>query len=83
MAMGNPVTTNTAWTLIGTGLSACLIQPSGDHFAHVSNAAPTTEVSGLRLPSGDISGIPSLAALGGGVWVRSINPNGNVHYAAL
>lgn len=83
MATGFRETTNTAWTLIGTGLSACLIQPSGDHYVHISNAAPTSEVTGLRIPASEISGIPTLAALGGGVWVRSVNAAGNVHYAAL
>ena len=84
MPTGNTPTASTAWTAIGTGLAACLLQPSGNHWVYIGSVAPAVGVlSGLHFISGELSALPNLAALGGGVWVRSIEPIGGVAYAAL
>lgn len=70
-----------AWTELGTALTVCVVQFTGRAEVYVGSAAPGASDVGFNIESGDPVEIPQVAALGGGVWVRSILPNSGVRYA--
>ncbi len=76
-----PITDN-AWVELGTGLAACVLQGSGDVEVHVGSVAPSAGSAFFTIKSGEPIEIPQVAALGGGVWVRSVKPTGGVAYAS-
>ena len=61
----------TSWTVIGTSLTTALIQITGTGAeVFIGSSTPADTVVGYALPSGVPVSIPSLAALGGGVWAK-------------
>lgn len=69
------------WTLLGTGLSVCILQPNGNCRVYVGNSAPSVTAVGFFVPSGQFVQVPEVQALGGGVWVRGDEDEGSLVYA--
>lgn len=71
------------WTLLGTGLSVCVVQPRGNALFFIGAAAPSaTSRTGFEVESGVPTDLPQIAALGGGVWAKSLRAGGGVTYAS-
>jgi len=75
--------TNAAWSQIGTDVSTMIIQPRGDVLVHISDTAPASAADGgFMFKSGTTVALPSVAALGGSVWVRTVQATGSVIHAS-
>ena len=70
--MATSVETNTlTWTLIGNGLTTAVIQISGvGAEIYIGSSTPADSAIGYTLPPGVPVSVPSLTALGGGLWAK-------------
>ena len=65
------VLNTTTWTEIGTNLTTAIIQIKGrDAEVFIGGSAPANNVIGYTIPADTPVSLPSLAALGGGVWAK-------------
>lgn len=72
----------TDWTLIGTGLTVCLLQTDENGVEwYVGSVAPDANSVSFPLPAGNAVSIPYLTQLGGGIWVRATEQYRSVTYA--
>ena len=71
----------TSWTLIGTGLTTAVIQISGRRGkVFIGATTPTNTALGYAVPNGVAVSVPSLSALGGGLWAKGV---GSARYDAV
>ncbi len=83
MATSHSTLTGDAWTAVGTGLSVLVIQFQGPGLVHVGDTAPAnSDRTGFYINANEPVEVPQVAALGGSVWVRSVNPTGGAVYAS-
>jgi hypothetical protein len=61
----------TTWTEIGTNLTTAIIQIEGrDAEVFIGGSTPANSVIGYTIPADVPVSLPSIAALGGGVWAK-------------
>jgi hypothetical protein len=80
--MATPIELNTtSWTEIGTGLTTAVIQISGRRGkVFIGGSAPADTALGYAVPNGVAVSVPSLSALGGGLWAKGV---GSARYDAV
>lgn len=74
--------TDAVWTSLGTGLTTVILQPSGDIYVHIGTTTPTAVSRGYLIKSGVPATFGDISALGGKVWVRSLDTYGGVTFDA-
>ena len=82
MATAQIVFTDSTWQEVGTGLSVLVCQAVGTTVQLHIGVAPTAADVGFDLPQGMPIEVPTIANLGGAVFVRSIHSRGAFRYAS-